>query len=140
MISNINSSLVDDKQEITIIDYVKLLNTNIFNIDISFIDDFIEFIDKDDDFIIPHEMLFKYQILSKTSSTNVLTSLNTYDLIDQVHYQLLQQQVDDGRTYKNIFYLTQDAFKFICMKSQKKIHNIIFFLKNVLNIIMTIKN
>ena len=63
-------------------------------------------------------MLFKYQILSKTSSTNVLISLNSYELEDHLHYQLSQQQVDDGRTNKNIYMLTSDAFKIISMRSK----------------------
>ena len=54
----------------------------------------------------------------KTSSTNVLISLNSYELEDHLHYQLSQQQVDDVRTNKNIYMLTSDAFKIISMRSK----------------------
>ena len=118
MINDLNVSLVNEQPDITIVNYVKLLNKNIFNIDICFIDDFIEFVGKDG-FSISHEMLFKYQILSKTSSTNVLISLNRYELEDHLHYQLSQQQVDAGRTNKNNYKLTSDALKIISMRSKK---------------------
>ena len=112
-----NQKLVNGNEVITIIEYVKKLNDTFYHIDISFIDDFIELVDKEG-FIISHDMLFKYQILSKTSSTNVLISLNSYELEDHLHYQLSQQQVDDGRTNKNIYMLTSDAFKIISMRSK----------------------
>ena len=63
MISQLNASLVTEQPDIKIIDYVKLLNEKIFNTDISFLDDFINLIGKDG-FIINHEMLFKYEILT----------------------------------------------------------------------------
>ena len=42
--------------EITMLDYVKKINDMFYNIDISFTDDFIEFVDKED-FIIHHYLL-----------------------------------------------------------------------------------
>ena len=118
MISDLNLSLVSDHCDISIIDYVKLLNKKIFNIDIDFIDDFIDLVDKEG-FTISHDMLFKYKVLQKTDSANVLRSLNSYNLEELIDYNCLQTGVDDGRTHKNIFYLTQDAFKTICMRSPK---------------------
>ena len=117
MISQLNASLVNEQPDITVLDYVKLLNENIFNIDISFIDDFIGSVDKEG-FIINHEMLFKYEILLKTSSTNVLNSLSSYEFVDGVDYQLSRQLIDDGRTEKNIYMLNTDAFKMICIRSK----------------------
>ena len=115
-IQEFNMKLVQDNKDITIIDYVKDLNKEYFNIDIEFIDDFIDLVDKEG-FIVNHEMLFKYDLLLKTSSTNVLHSLNSYELEDHVDYVLLKQQVDEGRTERNIFMLTTDAFKIICVRS-----------------------
>ena len=40
-IQNFNQKLIDENVEITIIDYVKLLNYELYHIDILFIDDFI---------------------------------------------------------------------------------------------------
>ena len=128
MISQLNASLVNEQPDITVLDYVKLINEKIFNIDISFIDDFIDLIDKEG-FIINHEMLFKYEILLKTSSTNVLNSLSSYEFIDGVDYQLSKQLIDDGRTEKYIYMLNTDAFKMICIRSKntKNMRDIIYF-------------
>ena len=60
-IKEFNEKLVQDKKEITIIEYVKELNHLFFNIDISFIDDFIDLVDKDD-CCFDAELLQKYNI------------------------------------------------------------------------------
>ena len=118
-IQQFNQCLIDSKCDITFIDYVKEINKNFFNIDIDFIDDFIELVDKEG-FIINHEMLFKYEILAKTSSTNVLSSLERYQFEENIDYVLLRQQVEEGRTEKkNVFMLTTDAFKLLCIRSLK---------------------
>ena len=69
-IQEFNMKLVQDNKDITIIDYVKELNNEYFNIDISFIGDFIELVDKEG-FVINHEILFKYNILTKSSSIRI---------------------------------------------------------------------
>ena len=66
-----NQKLVNGNEVITIIEYVKKLNDTFYHIDISFIDDFIELVNKEG-FIIHHYMLFKYEVLSKSDSYNVL--------------------------------------------------------------------
>ena len=55
-IQEFNKQLIDDEIELTIIDYVKKLNEQFYDIDISFIDEFIDLVDKDD-FVIHHNML-----------------------------------------------------------------------------------
>ena len=100
MIIDLNSSLVTEQPDITIIEYVKLLNTKALNIDISFIDDFIDLVDKED-FIIHHEMLFKYEIITKSeTSHDVLRILERYNFEDTVDYLRKVARVDDGRTEK----------------------------------------
>ena len=42
MINDLHASLVTEQPNITVLEYVKVLNEKIFNIDISFIDDFID--------------------------------------------------------------------------------------------------
>ena len=44
-IQEFSQKLIDDKIELTIIDYVKKLNEQFYKIDISFIDELIDFID-----------------------------------------------------------------------------------------------
>ena len=42
-IQNFNQKIIDENVEINIVDYVKLLNYELYHIDISFIDDFNNF-------------------------------------------------------------------------------------------------
>jgi hypothetical protein len=112
-----NEKLVVENVDITILDYVKLLNNKFYHIAIDFIDDFIDLVDKEG-FVINHEMLFKYEILAKTSATNVLNSLNSYELEEHMDYELTKQLPDHGTTNKHIFMLTTDAFKIICIRSK----------------------
>ena len=105
-IKEFNTKLVQDNKDITIIDYVKELNNVYFNIDIisidNFIDDFIDLIGKDG-FIINHEMLFKYEILTKAETTHiVLRMLENNNLEDGIDYTYQLVRVDGGRTEKNI--------------------------------------
>ena len=61
-IQNFNQKIKYENVEITFIDYVKLLNYDVYHIDISFIDDLLLLIDKDE-CCINHDMLYKYGML-----------------------------------------------------------------------------
>ena len=45
-IQEFNEQLVEDRRDITIVDYIKELNKKYFNMNIEFIDDFIDLVDK----------------------------------------------------------------------------------------------
>ena len=64
-----NQKLVNENEVITIIEYVKKLNDKFYHIDIPFIDDFIDLVNKED-CCINHEILAKYEITSLTSGSN----------------------------------------------------------------------
>ena len=113
-----NQKLVNENEVITIIEYVKKLNDTFYHIDISFIDDFIELVDKEG-FIISHEMLFKYNILSKSDSSQVLRLLDNYNFEISIDYSCLEEVSDHSSKNRNIYMLTQDAFKLICIQTIK---------------------
>ena len=69
-IQTFNPKLVDENVEINIIDYVTLLNNESYHIDISFIDDFINLVDKDE-CCISHDMLYKYGVSSDYAATHI---------------------------------------------------------------------
>ena len=117
-IEEFNKKLVDDKSQITIIDYVKKLNDLYFHIDINFIDDFTGLVDKEG-FTISHEMLFKYNVLSETSdSYNVKRLLDQNELEVGVDYSHLEVVLDHSSKNKKIYYLTNDVFKMILMRKK----------------------
>ena len=113
-----NQKLVIEDEVITIIEYVKKLNEKFYHIDISLIDDFIELVDKEG-FIIHHDMLFKYNVLTKSDSYNVFRMLQSNNFEDGVEYALAVEGIDDGRREKKNYMLTADVFKMLCMRSCK---------------------
>ena len=60
-INKFNNDLIEQQQTINIIDYVKEVNNRYYQIDIKFIDEFIELVNKDD-CCIHHNLLQKYGI------------------------------------------------------------------------------
>ena len=117
-IQEFKKKLIDDEIEPTIIDYVKKLNEQFYNIDISFIDEFINLVDKEE-FNISHEMLYKYEILTKGDSYNVLRILESNNFEEGIdYYRKVEGKGSEGRN-KNIYVLSSDAFKMICMKTLK---------------------
>ena len=65
-IMEFNKKLVDENIDINIIDYVIGINDQFFKIDIDFIHDFMDLINKDE-CCIEHELLFRYGIYQLTS-------------------------------------------------------------------------
>ena len=116
-----NNYLIDNKVNINIIDYIKEINKLEDNIDIGFIDDFLELVNKND-FCIHHDMLIKYGVLSEncTSSGHVKRMLDRYKFIEHQDYRLshLGQPVPQGGTStKIIYYLHPNTFKMCLMGS-----------------------
>ena len=115
-----NTYLVDNQVNINIIEYVKEVNKLKYNIDISFIDEFIELVSKND-CCIHHNMLQKYGIISLKGTTNdIKRILEQNDFIENEDFQLrnVAQQLLSGTKYKNEYYLHPRAFKICLMRSK----------------------
>ena len=111
-IQNFNQKLIDENVEINIIDYVKLLNNESYHINILFIDDFVNLVDKDD-FCISHDMLFKYGILSYHNTYNIKRLLDQYHFVENEHYKIkLIDEVNKKVGRPQITYMLHaDSFK-----------------------------
>ena len=115
-----NNYLVNNDIDINIINYVKKVNNLIYNIDISFIDDFLDLVEEDK-ICIPHEYLIKYGIVTTTRSNNVLQMLDQFDAIKDKDYRLLnvQQPVKQGGiSIKKEYTLHPRLFKLCLMRSK----------------------
>ena len=121
-IEEYNNYLVENKNiDIDIIEYVKEINKLISNIDISFIDDFIELVYKDT-CCIPHSMLKKYGIFNLTGgSSDVNRLMKQYGFIIDKDYicDNIVSSSNGGRNHKNEYYLHPDTFKICLIRSQK---------------------
>ena len=118
-IQEFNQILIDDEIELTIIDYVKKLNEQFYKIDISFIDELIDFIDKDN-CCIPHEYLQKSDVYSLSGgSGDVLKILEKLSAVEDHHFTLRKVSDRDDYRHKNEYLLHPDMFKQIIISSTK---------------------
>jgi phage anti-repressor protein len=117
-----NSYLVDNQKQINIIDYAKEANKISYNIDISFIDEFIELVNKNE-CCIHHNMLQKYGIISsKSYTTDIKRLLNQYGMVEQHDFlprNVAGQKSGRGGANKIDYYLHPRAFKKCLMRSLK---------------------
>ena len=122
--TNINeyiTYLVENQININIIEFVKEVNKLKYNIDISFIDEFIELVSKDE-CCIHHNMLQKYGILVMKGGTQDIKRLleqNNFLENDFRLSKITESASKGGCTHKNEYYLHPRAFKICLMRSLK---------------------
>jgi len=117
-----NNYLVDNQIQINIIEYVKEVNKISYNIDISFIDEFIELVNKNE-CCIHHSMLQKYGIVKlKSGTTDVGELMKQYNFKLGIDFNLRQvPEVRErrGTVLKNEYTLHPRTFKICLMRSSK---------------------
>jgi hypothetical protein len=130
-INEYNTYLVENQVNINIIDYVKEVNKLEYNINIKFIDEFIELVSKDD-CCIHHIMLQNYGIISLTSgTTDIKRLLKQNKFIENKDFELrnvAELRSQGGISNKNEYYLHPDAFKICLMRSFKTREYAIYYL------------
>ncbi len=116
-INDYNKYLIDNNIEIKIIDYIKEINNKFYNIDINFIDNFMNLIDKDD-FCIPHNYLIEYNIISNSKGNiqNIKDILKQYNFKIEIDYKVME--VHYLRGTKKEYILHPDTFKLCLIRSK----------------------
>ena len=144
-------SLVDSKTKITMKDFFKTINGKFYaRQDISFMEYFLELTENEGEFIVHHEKLIEYGIMSSKQSWAVKQKLDALELVEDEEYRLqdiLELRPQGGTSTKNVYMLTPEAFKTCLMRSRKypnqkadptNILNIIYFLKKQIDVITKI--
>ena len=115
--------LVDNQVNVNIIDFVKEVNKLEFKIDITFIDEFIELVSKNE-CCIHHNMLEKYEVLKlDKGTTRVKELLEQNNFIEKKDFNLSnirEVRKNRGTVIKNEYYLHPRAFKLCLMRSKNK--------------------
>jgi exonuclease VII small subunit len=116
-----NDYLIESKLQVDIIEYVKTINKIKYNIDISFIDEFIELVSKDE-CCIHHDLLQKYGIISLNKGSTDIKRLLDQNEFTENDYKLrnVAEFNKGGRGNKIEYYLHPRAFKLCLMRSLKK--------------------
>jgi len=111
-----NSYLVENQVNINIIDYVKEINKIKYKIDITFIDEFIELVNKDE-CCIHHNMLEKYGICNiKGGSKDIKRILEQNEFIENEDYNLskvAEVRKNRGSVIKNEYFLHSNHLKYV---------------------------
>jgi len=117
-----NNYLVEFQQQVDIIEYVKNVNKIKYNIDIDFIDEFIELVSKDQ-CCIHHSLLQKYGILTLKEGTHHIKRILDQNSFKQNEDYILAKVGEftdkGGRGNKNEYYLHPRAFKICLIRSLK---------------------
>ena len=122
-IEEYNTYLVENQINVNIIDFVKEVNKLEFKIDISFIDEFIELVSKNE-CCIHHNMLEKYEVLKlDKGTTRVKELLEQNNFLEKKDFNLSnvrEVRKNRGTVIKNEYYLHPRAFKICLMRSKNK--------------------
>jgi hypothetical protein len=117
-----NTHLINNQVNINIIDFVKEVNKFKFQIDIDFIDEFVELVSKDE-CCIHHNMLQKYSISNLKGGTgDIKKLLEQNEFIENEDFELRkvsELRSQGGTSIKNEYYLHPRAFKICLMRSLK---------------------
>ena len=110
--------LITNNIIITLIDFVKELNRLCENIDISFIDELLDLVDKKE-ICISHDLLKKYGVVTTNRSNDILNMLNEYKAVENKDYLLrnVSQNPNGGRPSKE-YTLHPRVFKYFLMNSK----------------------
>ena len=108
-IEEYNNYLAGGKSDVDIIEYIKEINKLEYNIDISFIDEFIKLVDENTCCIHP-SMLQKYGI----------SKLDQHNFINNKDYQLgkLDESPPSRGPYRHEYYIHPNIFKICLIRSQ----------------------
>ena len=116
-------SLVDSKTKITLKDFFKTIHDKFYpKQDISFMEYFLKLTENEGEFIVHHEKLVEYGIMSSIRSSDVKKKLDALELVEDEEYRLrdISQPVKQGGySHKNVYMLTPEAFKTCLMRSRK---------------------
>ena len=118
-IKDYNKYLINSLSNIKLDEYFKYIIINIYNnINIDFMEEFLELCNHGGEFCINHKKLQEYKVINNISnSSNILKTLNGCNLKENEDYQLrnVSQQSESSRgiKYAKEYLLTPYAFKYV---------------------------
>ena len=115
--------LIETGDKLSLCDFFKTIHSKFYSdYDISFMECFLELTPHEGEFVVHHEKLIEYGIMTSGRSNDVNKKLNALDLVEDVDYLLrdVSQQVPSGTKYTKVYLLTPEAFKKCLMRAQRR--------------------
>jgi len=118
-------NLIQNETKLNLEEFFKNIHQKFYsNQDISFMTYFLELTTQEGEFVVHHEKLIEYGVMTTKNSARVKDKLNALDLVEDVDYSLLEdilQQWEGSRGIKHtkVYMLTPEAFKTCLMRARK---------------------
>ena len=118
-------TLVEENEKLSLIDFFKNIHQKFYsNYDISFMQYFLELTAHEREFVVHHEKLIEYGIMSSKQSNHIKDRLNALELVEDIDYSLLpdiREQWDGARGIKHtkVYLLTPEAFKTCLLRARR---------------------
>ena len=125
-IKNFTTKLASDLTKISMNDFFKLIHAQFYpDQNIEFMDYFLELVEHEDEFYVPHAKLIEYGIMTCTNSSKVgekLDALNLENGVDFTVADVRQSRSTHGGSNgnKKNYMLTPEAFKKCLMRAQRR--------------------
>ena len=85
---------------------------------------FLELTTQEGEFVVHHEKLIEYGVMTSIKSSHVKVKLDALELVENIDYSLLpdvwQLRPQGGTSIKKIYMLTPEAFKKCLMRAQRR--------------------
>jgi uncharacterized protein YukE len=121
-ITEFNIYLSDNLKNIKLNEYFNLIQSEFYsNLDISFMDYFLELTNHENEFIVDHIKLQEYGVINNVkTSKDIKTRLNSLFLIENEDYLVgnVSHQLKSGKKYAKEYKLTPYAFKLCLIRSK----------------------
>jgi hypothetical protein len=115
-------NLIETGEKLSLEDFFKKIHKKFYSdYDISFMEYFLGLTAHEGEFVVHHEKLIEYGIMSSLQSTHIREKLNTLGLVENEEYLLTDIRVKfpSGLKYKKVYLLTPEAFKTCLLRARK---------------------
>ena len=118
--------LIETGEKLSLEDFFKSVHRKFYsNYDISFMKYFLELTTQEGEFVVHHEKLIEYGIVTSNRSSDIKEKLDNLRLAENIDYSLLRdvpQQWEGARGIKHtkVYMLTPEAFKKCLMRAQRR--------------------
>jgi len=114
--------LIQQETKMSLVEFFKGIHERFYPVqDISFMNYFLELTKHEGEFIVHHNKLVEYGIMSSKQSCHVKEKLDALGLVEGEEYLLtdIREQVQSGTKHTKVYMLTPEAFKTCLMRARK---------------------